>query len=245
MKKIAILLIFSFPSFCQQVKQEGIVHYERRTFWANIMNRLTYLSTEEKDRIKLTWGSIDEGWKQNMTLAFNPKQSLYAYGEDNPEEGWVGRKETFFLTKNFETERSTDYIEMLGKSYIVDDSLRSPKWKILNQIKEVAGFICMKAITEDTIKKQKIVAWFAQDIPVPAGPERYFGLPGLILELDINDGDVTIIANKIEWKKLTNELNLKKLKGKKITDAEYNKIIADFIKESIKGFRNPYWGLRY
>lgn len=246
MRRIAfLLLVFSFPAFSQEVKTEGIVQYERTTFWANIMSRLTYLSTEEKDRIKLTWGSSDEGWKQKMTLAFTENQSLYQQGEDNAEQGWSGRKETFFLTKNFASEHSTDYIDLLGKSYIVDDTLHASTWKILNQIKEVAGYICMKAVTIDTVKKQTITAWFAQDIPVQAGPERFFGLPGLILELDINDGDVTIIASKVEFKKLTNELNLKKLKGKKISDAEYNKIIADFIKDSIKGERNPYWGLRY
>jgi GLPGLI family protein len=246
MKKVAILLmLISFSAFCQEVKTEGLVQYERTTFWVNIMSRLTYLSAEEKDRIKLTWGSTDEGWKQKMTLAFNESQSLYAYGEDNAEQGWSGRKETFFLTKNFASEHSTDYIDMLGKTYIVDDTLHTPTWKILNQIKEVAGFICMKAETVDTVKNQKITAWFAQDIPVMAGPERYFGLPGLILELDINEGDVTIVASKVEFKKLTNEFNLKKIKGKKISDAEYTKIIADFIKDSIKGERNPYWGLRY
>jgi len=246
MKKSAILLmLISFSAFCQVGKTEGFVQYERTTFWVNIMSRLTYLSAEEKDRIKLTWGSTDEGWKQKMTLAFNESQSLYAYGEDNAEQGWSGRKETFFLTKNFASEHSTDYIDMLGKTYIVDDTLHTPTWKILNQIKEVAGFICMKAETVDTVKNQKITAWFAQDIPVMAGPERYFGLPGLILELDINDGDVVITASKVEFKKLTNEFNLKKIKGKKISDAEYTKIIADFIKESIKGERNPYWGLRY
>jgi GLPGLI family protein len=246
MKKIAILLfLVSFSAFCQEGKQEGVVQYERTTFWVNIMSRLTYLSAEEKDRIKLTWGSTDEGWKQKMTLAFNENQSLYAYGEENTEQGWSGRKETFFLTKNFAAEHSTDYIDMLGKTYIVDDTLHTPTWKILNQIKEVAGYICMKAETVDTVKNQKITAWFAQDIPVMAGPERYFGLPGLILELDINEGDVTIVASKVEFKKLTNEFNLKKIKGKKISDAEYTKIIADFIKESIKGERNPYWGLRY
>jgi GLPGLI family protein len=246
MKKVAILLmLISFSAFCQEVKTEGLVQYERTTFWVNIMSRLTYLSAEEKDRIKLTWGSTDEGWKQKMTLAFNESQSLYAYGEDNAEQGWSGRKETFFLTKNFVAEHSTDYIDMLGKTYIVDDTLHTPTWKILNQIKEVAGFICMKAETVDTVKNQKITAWFAQDIPVMAGPERYFGLPGLILELDINDGDVVITASKVEFKKLTNEFNLKKMKGKKISDAEYTKIIADFIKDSIKGERNPYWGLRY
>jgi GLPGLI family protein len=246
MKKVAILLfLVSFSAFCQEGKTEGFVQYERTTFWVNIMSRLTYLSAEEKDRIKLTWGSTDEGWKQKMTLAFNESQSLYAYGEDNAEQGWSGRKETFFLTKNFAAEHSTDYIDMLGKTYIVDDTLHTPTWKILNQIKEVAGFICMKAETVDTVKNQKITAWFAQDIPVMAGPERYFGLPGLILELDINEGDVTIVASKVEFKKLTNEFNLKKIKGKKISDAEYTKIIADFIKDSIKGERNPYWGLRY
>jgi GLPGLI family protein len=246
MKKSAILLmLISFSAFCQEGKTEGFVQYERTTFWVNIMSRLTYLSAEEKDRIKLTWGSTDEGWKQKMTLAFNVSQSLYAYGEDNAEQGWSGRKETFFLTKNFAAEHSTDYIDMLGKTYIVDDTLHTPTWKILNQIKEVAGFICMKAETVDTVKNQKITAWFAQDIPVMAGPERYFGLPGLILELDINDGDVVITASKVEFKKLTNEFNLKKIKGKKISDAEYTKIIADFIKDSIKGERNPYWGLRY
>ncbi|MEY2637145.1 MAG: hypothetical protein RLZZ197_1622 [Bacteroidota bacterium] len=246
MKKSAILLLLiSFSVFCQEGKQEGVVQYERTTFWVNIMSRLTYLSAEEKDRIKLTWGSTDEGWKQKMTLAFNENQSLYAYGEENTEQGWSGRKETFFLTKNFAAEHSTDYIDMLGKTYIVDDTLHTPTWKILNQIKEVAGYICMKAETVDTVKNQKITAWFAQDIPVMAGPERYFGLPGLILELDINEGDVTIVASKVEFKKLTNEFNLKKIKGKKISDAEYTKIIADFIKDSIKGERNPYWGLRY
>jgi GLPGLI family protein len=246
MRKIALLLLlFSFSAFCQEVKTEGIVQYERTTFWANIMSRLTYLSAEERDRIKLTWGSSDEGWKQKMTLAFTENQSLYQQGEDNAEQGWSGRKETFFLTKNFASEHSTDYIDLLGKSYIVDDTLHAPTWKILNQIKEVAGYICMKAVTVDTVKNQTITAWFAQDIPVQAGPERFFGLPGLILELDVNDGDVTIIASKVEFKKLTNEFNLKKMKGKKISDAEYNKIIADFIKESIKGERNPFWGLRY
>ncbi|MEY2762095.1 MAG: hypothetical protein RLZZ96_1996, partial [Bacteroidota bacterium] len=153
MKKVAILLfLVSFFAFCQEGKQEGVVHYERTTFWVNIMSRLTYLSAEEKDRIKLTWGSTDEGWKQKMTLAFNENQSLYAYGEENTEQGWSGRKETFFLTKNFAAEHSTDYIDMLGKTYIVDDTLHTPTWKILNQIKEVAGYICMKAETVDTVK---------------------------------------------------------------------------------------------
>ena len=65
MKKIGILcMIMSFSAFSQEIKTEGIVQYERTTFWANIMSRLTYLSAEEKDRIKLTWGSSEDGNKK-------------------------------------------------------------------------------------------------------------------------------------------------------------------------------------
>ncbi len=228
--------------------REGVIYYERVSFWAKIINRLSYLSKEEKDRVKMTWGSNDEGWKQNFNLYYNPQLSLYTYGEDNVEQtsGYSWRKEELILHRNFEMDKKTDIIEMLGKTYIVEDVLNTPQWKILNQLKDINGYICMKAVTEDTIKKQKIEAWFAQDIPAQVGPERYFGLPGAILELDINEGDVVITAKKIEFKKVEKELKLpNKLKGKKIRDADYDKLIDDHIKTSIKAYRNPYWALRY
>ena len=33
------------------------------------------------------------------------------------------------------------------------------------------------------IYKGKVIAWFTTDIPIPTGPQRYYGLPGLIVEL--------------------------------------------------------------
>jgi GLPGLI family protein len=50
----------------------------------------------------------------------------------------------------------TDVIEMLGKTYIVEDSLKLPEWKILNDLKEVAGHICMKAQVEDLSKIRRL-----------------------------------------------------------------------------------------
>jgi GLPGLI family protein len=104
----------------------------------------------------------------------------------------------------------------------------------------------MKAETEDPIKKQKITAWFAQDIPVPAGPERYHGLPGLILELNLNDGDVVIEATNVAFKKVTpDEFKLPKVKGKKINDPAYDTLIKEYIAQQIKAHQNPYWEIRY
>ena len=68
----------------------------------------------------------------------------------------------------------------------------------------------------------------------------------MILELDINDGAVTVIASKIENKKLTTELDLpKKMKGKKINELAYQDILRKFIQEKIKEERNPFWSIRY
>lgn len=104
----------------------------------------------------------------------------------------------------------------------------------------------MMAVTEDTIRNQKIVAWFANNISVPTGPERYFGLPGLIMELDIDDGAVLITAIKVEMKPVTELLPLpKKMRGKKITGAEYGKLVKTTLDNAIKGRRYPYMSVRF
>ena len=252
MKKLLVLLCLLTGSvaLAQTTKTEGVATYVRKEQWLKISNRLTFLSQEEKDRMAQTW----KNWVENnkgikMKLAFSPTESLYTYGPDEPEEGgYSWRKSDFFVYRNFEKDSKTDIIEMLGKTFVVADSLHAPTWKIGNQIKEVAGYVCMNAETEDTIKKQKITAWFAQDIPVSAGPEMMNSLPGLILELDVNDGDVTIEATNVTFRPLTPEdTKLPKQKGKKLTDADYDDVLRKRIVESIASRRNPYgWsGIRY
>jgi GLPGLI family protein len=103
----------------------------------------------------------------------------------------------------------------------------------------------MKAVYEDTIKNQKITAWFAQDLPLPLGPENYFGLPGLILEVDVNNGCVVITAEKIEFVSTGKDVKIPKSKGKKVSQREINDMTARHIKDSMKAQRNPYWAIRY
>lgn len=237
------LLLLSFGASAQQT--EGVVYYTRKSYWTKIMQRMTFLSKEQRDRMAMTWKN-DDGYPEKMKLFFSPSSSLYTYNTDEIEgAGYSWRREDYVITRNFDQEKKTDIIEMLGKTYIVDDSLHTPKWKISNQIKDIAGYVCMKAVTEDPVRGQKLTAWFSQDIPVGAGPERYFGLPGLIMELDINEGDVVIEATKVEFKPVADHLKLPKTKGKKITDAEYDAIIKKYITDSMKSSMNPFWEIRY
>src|SRR5258706_11441216 len=87
------------------------------------------------------------------------------------------------------------------------------------ETKSILNHNCMKAqatristqtrMTMDNGKMERkevqdtanIVAWFASDIPVSAGPAEYQGqLPGLILEMDVNNGRQSFTASSISEK---------------------------------------------
>lgn len=54
-------------------------------------------------------------------------------------------------------------------------------WQIQNDTDTLLGFACQKAITN--WRGRTYIAWFSSDIPLPYGPMKFFGLPGLILRL--------------------------------------------------------------
>ncbi len=188
-------------------------------------------------------------WKSYNNLFFNETQSKFEESEEKAEDddnGYSWRKDAYILRRNYSTGIMRDQIELLGKTYVVEDSIAIQDWKIHNDLKEVAGHVCMNATWEDTLKKQVITVWFALDIPQSGGPERLCGLPGLILEADVNDGALTIVADKIELQKMTAELQMPhKIKGKKIKEAAYNDLLKKHIQEKIKNEEPWFWGIRY
>jgi len=103
------------------------------------------------------------------------------------------------------------------------------KWKITQETKKIGIYICYKAIDiNSTNKKQQPIAWFTPQIPVNFGPHRYFGLPGLILEVDTFGLLTTATSIVLNPKK---KIKIKKpTKGKKITAKEYLEITKKFFR---------------
>lgn len=78
-------------------------------------------------------------------------------------------------------------------------------------------------------KEIVVTAWYSPDIPINQGPENYWGLPGLILE--VSDGKTVILCSKIVINpKEKKEIKAPK-KGKLVTQSEYDKIVADKMEE--------------
>ncbi|HOY31812.1 MAG TPA: GLPGLI family protein [Bacteroidales bacterium] len=253
MKKVFLItLIYSFFLSVTQVtypqQAEGRITYLTTYDWVKMLNACDYLSKERKERTAYMWGN-DSEWKMYNNLYFSATRSKYEDSEEkaDPEDdgSYAGRKETFVMTCNFENNTCFHALEVLGKTYLITDSLKTPDWKILNDLKEVAGHVCMNATLKDTLRNQKVVAWFALDIPVQAGPDRFFGLPGIILEININKGAMVIAAENIEMRPLTHEFDLpKKLKGKKINTTDYEAVLKKFYDDKRQAEEFP-WGVRY
>ncbi|OIQ22514.1 MAG: GLPGLI family protein [Flavobacterium sp. MedPE-SWcel] len=74
-----------------------------------------------------------------------------------------------------------------------------------------------------------ITAWYAPEIPISQGPENYWGLPGLILE--VSDGKTTILCSKIVLNtKEKAEIKAPK-KGKKVSQSEFEEIMIKKVQE--------------
>jgi GLPGLI family protein len=97
-------------------------------------------------------------------------------------------------------DRQTDSIlvrEKMIKVYVLTSEKRPEiKWEILPETRQILQHNCSKATTE--FRGRKYTAWFAPDLPIPEGPWKFKGLPGLILGLEDEDYQVKIYATSVE-----------------------------------------------
>lgn len=85
-----------------------------------------------------------------------------------------------------------------GKDFYGKDNLLKWDWKIINETKEINGFVCKKAISEAF--GYYFTAWFTEDIAINAGPDKFDGLPGLILYVGTAHYEYIATSVKIEQK---------------------------------------------
>ncbi|MDR1348253.1 MAG: GLPGLI family protein [Prevotellaceae bacterium] len=91
----------------------------------------------------------------------------------------LGETYKIYVSHNDQTILYTDIIMTSRISY--KEPVPKQNWKILNEIKEIAGYKCQKATC--TFRGRDYAAWFTREIPVNEGPWKFNGLPGLIVKV--------------------------------------------------------------
>ncbi len=160
--------------------------------------------------------------------------------------------------KNVKTNTQIQQQEFYGKKFLVKDKLQSINWKINGETKQIGQYTCFRATasipssdlawysfswsslrnnsTTDTltttpveVKMTNVEAWYTSQIPVSYGPSEYWGLPGLILE--INAGSTTMLCSKVVINP-TEKIAIKApKKGTEITKKAYQKTLLKKMKE--------------
>lgn len=81
----------------------------------------------------------------------------------------------------------------------------------------------------DMPKEITITAWYTPEIPINQGPESYWGLPGLILE--VNDGKTTILCSKVVLNSKDKAEIKAPSKGKTVSQNDYDEIVMKKLEE--------------
>ena len=217
MKRIlfAILAIAAFQLTNAQIK-EGKIIYEQKI---DLHRRM------QDEQMKAI---VPQFRTSKYELNFADNQSMYKIQEEEPDitentgNGGIvmkfgGANSEYY--KNFATQKQVEKRELGDKDYIIEDSLHHTTWKLMDTTKTILGYTCKKA-TGKTERGTDVEAWYTEDIPVSSGPETFNGLPGMILQIDINKEEFITTAISIE--KSADKKELKEpAKGKKITSEEY------------------------
>jgi GLPGLI family protein len=165
--------------------------------------------------------------------------------------------------KNTQTKTSAKENEFSGKNFLIKDALKTYEWKMEQETKMIGNNLCFKATTiiempanansfsfgrqnnnnsetkkeeEEKIELVPVTAWYSMDIPVSHGPGDYWGLPGLILE--INAGSTQIMATKIVMNPKEKSDISEPNKGKVMTQKEYDVMLKEKMKEMQERFSN-------
>ena len=227
--------LLSVNSLFSQVKviTSGTITYEKRL-------NLHAIGKNELGA-KPSQGSIDEYEKYkkataqfgtlSSTLVFNTDKSLFTPTErllppgmdfyNNPMN-----KQLNIVHTDFTTNTNLSQKEMYGNLFLVTDSTRKITWRLTDQTQDIAGFKCRRAngLILDSVY---VVAFFTDEIGVSGGPESFWGLPGMILQVALPHENVIWTAKKVTTDPVPITTIVPPKKGKKIARTELFKLVKE------------------
>ena len=210
-----------------QPLKEGKIIYERKV---NLHRRLTDESMKSM---------VPEFNTSKAELDFSADESIYkSIKEEKDIRDEAGQEHNGNMMmrigggpddqtyKNYATERITEQRELGPKKYLIEDTLHRQNWKLETETRTIKGYPCKKATTKGK-DGGEIVAWYAEDIQTSSGPESFGNLPGLIMELNINDAEIVFTALDIVTKDFDKNIVKAPSDGKKISREAFRKMMED------------------
>jgi GLPGLI family protein len=190
-------------------------------------------------------------------------------GGERRGQGFMFRMPETAVYTDINTQMQYESRPMFEKTFLIVDSLKPLKWKISEETKTIAKHLCKKATTSVTAqnvrigggggrgfgrsnrdsanssgvaivpKETEVVVWYTEDIAASVGPDNYAGLPGAILEVDMDNGANVTTAKEVAAKYPKKEL-VQPTKGDKMNKAQFQ----EEMKKLMENMRGGMGGMR-
>lgn len=213
-------VILSVSQLCAQ-KLSGTVIYKVASVDYNYVGSTEWVKMLEMAR------------KQQYELRFNDVNGSFKLLETLKDENFdesVNRSAQWFVSDyNYYFDfQNKLLLGDVGNGRLLAEKLKKIPWVITSEVKNIDKYECYKATYSYEYENFRgktmtklITAWFAPQLPYAYGPKKYYGLPGLILQL--TEGDITFLATSIA---LFDERTIIKIpSAKHISADEYYKML--------------------
>jgi GLPGLI family protein len=242
MKNYIFIFILSF-GFAQIKDNKGIIYYSEyksinqgakngKELIGNLMfdYKNSFYSSEQKDSLNIL---IKKPKTDNQTndIYKNPDgEGGIIYNGNNDDDG---RGYQISTLKDSVKSYFVWHSPTQGNIHYIKEKREKINWKLNHETKKIGKFNCLKATGK--FRGREYIAWYTLEIPVPFGPWKLQGLPGLILEAYNENQEIYFCAKKIEYpflNKIQVPTNILKLDGYKwITYSESLPMMRILLKE--------------
>ncbi|HRE53100.1 MAG TPA: GLPGLI family protein [Flavitalea sp.] len=232
---ILVLTGFSSGVFCQFVSK-GKIEYERKTNQHALMN-------EEYAWDRAAKNSLPKFVTFYFELSFDKHKTLYKRGrapETRQNVYWGLFDGDNIIASDLDIAQSIVQKNIFGNAYLITDSIRKIDWKIGEEIRNIAGFDCRKAVGRimDSIV---VIAFYTDEILASGGPESFAGLPGMILGVAIPKMHTTWYATRLQLTEVSEKDLTPPRRGDKFSGPEFRQKIQTIVREFGKGYENIQW----
>ncbi|CAI8169595.1 MAG: Uncharacterised protein [Bacteroidota bacterium] len=258
---ITILIFSSSLTYAQQIKATYAMKVTRNMDFSGNPNMPKQVIERIKKRLAEPV-SYDLYFDQNQSI-YKQQDKLDA-PQSNSRDGmsmrFGGSSQNIVFT-NLATREQTNQQDLFGKMFLVNKNIKIPEWNFTGESKQIGEYTAYEATytqmqnppqfrmsfggrgnnEEEKEKEPKkievtVSVWFTPDIPISAGPDNYFGLPGLVLM--VQDKNKLLVCTEVQMNPKDKIKLTPPKKGEEVTWKEFKEIREKKSKEMRERFQN-------
>jgi GLPGLI family protein len=172
-------------------------------------------------------------------LLFDDKASLYRKVSEAATENELMEEPNGIVIRmnepddkvytDFAQKKIVEQRDFMSRMFLIEQPLEAPKWKLTGMQKTILGYVCQEALIDDSLGTMKV--WFTPQIAVQGGPGVFSGFPGMVLGVEMNDGDLILVATQIDLSPVPAGEIARPTEGKKVSEEKFRAMVDEKTRE--------------